>query len=322
MARKPTPAPANKEVPVNEAVIQQDMDAANKLALATIERNDRVAKLAAQLNYSGSTEPAVLENSAQDAIKRIGMGIFELGAYLLLLRESSAPGEFLPALERLGLEARVAQQYMQVTRRFSHANSNSRLADLGKTKLLEMLVLDDEQLFELTELGQTGELALDDVATMSVKQLRQVVRTLRKESEATETVLRKKDERINRLLRDRQHFESAPASEQLAELQRAAIKVANEASGTVNGALRKAVIALQNMGEERDGQTPFIAGLVAQVQAALSNLRAEFDLPDTSTAQSALQAEGQRVLREGLAAARAQRARAEANDQAADPTSR
>ena len=48
-----------------------------------------------------STDPAVLENSAQDALRRIGMAVFELGGYLLLLKEACPHGQFLPALERL-----------------------------------------------------------------------------------------------------------------------------------------------------------------------------------------------------------------------------
>ena len=38
---------------------------------------------------------------------------------------------------------------MQVTKRFANASSRTHLESLGKTKLLEMLVLDDEQIDEL-----------------------------------------------------------------------------------------------------------------------------------------------------------------------------
>lgn len=79
MANKPTPAPKSKEVAVEMAVIDQTMAAANQLAVATLEQNERVNALALLLNYQGSTDPAVLENSAKDAIRRIGMAVFELG---------------------------------------------------------------------------------------------------------------------------------------------------------------------------------------------------------------------------------------------------
>ena len=176
MARKETPAPISKEVPLSEDAVRSDIAAANQLAVATLEQNERVNALAQQLNYQGSTDPAVLENSAKDAIRRIGAGIFELGGYLLMLREACPHGHFLPTLERLGMGPDAAQRYMAVSRRFANTASTRHLEGLGITKLVNLLPLDDEQLEDLTGIGQTGELALDDVARMSVKEVRAAVR--------------------------------------------------------------------------------------------------------------------------------------------------
>ena len=186
--RKPSPAAQIIDVPMNESLLAADFSAANQLALATDQQNERVHALALKIRYEGSTDPAVLENSARDAIHRIGMGIFELGGYLLLMKEACGHGHFLPALERLGLGADVAQRYMSVTKRFSNTASTRYLANVGIQKLVEMLPLDDEQLDELSGLGQTGELPLDDVATMSVKQLRAAVRKVRIEKDRLKTV--------------------------------------------------------------------------------------------------------------------------------------
>lgn len=176
MARNTTPVPVSKEAPFNEEAAQQDFAAANTLALATLEQNERVTALAKQLNYQGSTDPAVLENSAHDAIRRIGMAIFELGGYLLMLKEACGHGKFLPALERLGIGPDSAQRYMAVSRRFANTASGRYLEAAGIKKMVELLPLDNEQLEDLTGLGQTGELSLDDVARMSVKELRAAVR--------------------------------------------------------------------------------------------------------------------------------------------------
>ena len=176
MARKETPAPISKEVPLSEDAVRSSIAAANQRAVAILEQNERVSALALQLNYQGSTDPAVLENSAHDAIRRIGMAIFELGGYLLMLKEACEHGKFLPALERLGMDVDAAQRYMAVSRRFANTASTRHLEGLGITKLVNLLPLDDEQLEDLTGIGQTGELALDDVARMSVKELRAAVR--------------------------------------------------------------------------------------------------------------------------------------------------
>ena len=162
---------------------EQEAGARQAMALAVREQDGRVAGLARQLRYQGSTDPATLENSARETIRRIGAAIFELGGYLLLLKEACPHGQFLPALERLGIGVEASRRYMAVTKRFANSLSTRNLEAAGVTKLVELLPLDDEQLEELTELGQTGELSLDDVATMSVKQMRAAVRQLRQDND-------------------------------------------------------------------------------------------------------------------------------------------
>lgn len=292
--------------------LEADTAAANQLALAQLEQNKRVTALAQQLSYQGSTDPAVLENSARDAIKRIGMGIFELGAYLLLLKESCERGHFLPALERLGISAAAGQRYMQVTRRFSNAATSRHLEGVGMSKLVELLPLDDEQLDDLTELGQTGELALDDVATMSVKQLRAAVREAKAEKEADAALLEKKNARIDKLERDVRRINKLPADDQLALLKKEATVLATEAETAVLGGLRQALIALANHGEARGEHHVFMAGLVGQVQAQLDAVREEFNLPDISAAEAdeaSMDEDALRILEQRNLAADAQQGR-------------
>lgn len=279
MARNTTPAPQSKEPLHNESAIAQEVAAANQLAVQQQQQDARVTALAKRLNYQGSTDVAVLENSARDAIRRMGMTVFELGAYLLLLREVSVHGKFLPTLERLGLAPRAAQQYMSVARRFASKKSIAHLESAGIAKLVELVALDDEQIEQLTELGQTGELALDDVATMSVKQLRAAVRELRSEEEASKALLEKKNARIDQLSR---RIQKLTPDETLNELQREATGLMNDAIGCIRGNLRQAIIAVRNHGDE--DHTPFLAGLLGQVQADLVALRDEFGLPDVSNA--------------------------------------
>lgn len=176
MARNTAPAPATKEVPFNNDAVQEDIAAANALALASLAQNERVTTLAQQLGYQGSTDLGALENSARDATEYLGKSIYALGTCLLLLKEGAPRGQFLPTLERLGISADSAQRYMAMARRFANTATSRHLEKLGFSKMTELLPLDDEQIEELAGLGQTGELALDDVATMSVKQLRAAVR--------------------------------------------------------------------------------------------------------------------------------------------------
>ena len=175
------------------------VDAANQLAVIESQRDAKVKALATTMHYTGPTHPDALEAIAIEAQRHIHAGLFALGTSLILLRERCEHGEFMARLDRIGVEPRVAQKSMQIARKFSNAPMSAHLEQLGKSKLLELLVLDDEQIEELTTDGQTGELALDDLATMSVKELRNTVRSLRGDLDAKDAVLDKQQKKLTSL---------------------------------------------------------------------------------------------------------------------------
>lgn len=272
-------------------------------ALAVTQQNQRVAALALQLNYNGSTDPAVLENSAKDAIRRIGAGIFELGGYLLMLREACQHGHFLPALERLGIGPDAAQRYMAVSRRFANAATSRHFEGLGMSKLVELLPLDDEQLEDLTELGQTGELALDDLGGLSVKELRVAVRKARAEAEKHKARADRQEAVNNELHEEVRLIKHLPASEELKRTQRESADIQAEVLGLIQGNLRRALIALNNC--EAD-QTLFMAGMVGQLGAEIAALRDEFSLPEVGgTPEWEKWAKAQEAATDGNAQAKA-----------------
>lgn len=282
--RTATPATASKEAPFIEEAARSEIAAANQLAVAKLEQNERVSALALQLNYQGSTDPGALENSAKDAIRRIGMAIFELGAYLLLLREACGYGEWEPALARLELSRPAASKYMTITRRFANRSISNGLEKIGFTKAAELLPLDDTQVDELMGEGETGELALDDVATMSVKQLRAAVYKERAEAAKQKSQVERLTAVNTELHEEARLVKRLPADAALAKLKKEAASIADDAEGAILGGLRQALIALNNHGEERGQHNVYMSGLVGQVQAQLNALRQEFNLPDVSNA--------------------------------------
>ena len=284
MARNPTPAPASKEAPFIEEAARSEIAAANQLAVATLEQNERVRALAKQLNYQGSTDPGALENSARDAAEYLGKSIYMLGSCLILLKEASDHGSFLAALERLNTTPRSAQRYMAMAQRFANTTMSSHLEKLGYSKMAELLPLDDEQAGELAELGQTGELALDDVARMSVKELRAAVRKERAEATKQKSQVERLTAVNTELHEEARLVKRLPANEALAKLKKEAASIAADAEGAILGGLRQALIAINNHGEERGQHNVYMSGLVGQVQAQLNALRQEFNLPDVSNA--------------------------------------
>ena len=279
MARKSTPAPTIQESKLNEAVLKQDTAALNQLAVLEIEQNQNVTALAQKLGYMGSTDMGALENSARDAKEYLGKSIYMLGSCLLLLKEGSKHGQFLPVLNGLGIDVDTAQRYMAMTRRFANTAMSRHLEKLGFSKMAELLPLDDDQIDRLVDWGQTGELALDKVATMSVKELRAAVREAKADKEASEKLLADKNAKIDKLSR---RIAKATPDDVLLELQKEATVLMNDALGCIRGQLRQAFIALKNHTDA--DHTLFMAGLAGQVQADLTALRQEFHLPDISTA--------------------------------------
>lgn len=201
MARKPakTENESTAIAEIDAPGLTAAADAATQLAVIDHERTEKVRALATTLHYTGPIHPDALEAVAIEAQRHIHAGLFALGTSLILLRESCEHGDFLDRLDRIGVEPRVAQRSMQLARKFSNAPMSAHLENLGKSKLLELIVLDDEQIEELTATGQTGELALDDLATMSVKDLRNTIRSLRGDVEAKDAVLAKTNEKLTKL---------------------------------------------------------------------------------------------------------------------------
>lgn len=201
MARKPakTENESTAIAEIDAPGLTAAAEAATQLAVIDHERTEKVRALATTLHYTGPIHPDALEAVAIEAQRHIHAGLFALGTSLILLRESCEHGDFLDRLDRIGVEPRVAQKSMQLARKFSNAPMSAHLENLGKSKLLELIVLDDEQIEELTATGQTGELALDDLATMSVKDLRNTIRSLRGDVEAKDAVLAKTNEKLTKL---------------------------------------------------------------------------------------------------------------------------
>lgn len=190
--RTATPTPASKEVPINELVVAQDMAAANQLALITRETDTRVRAVAQQLGYhlpADATDPDLIQRDIAANMRRSVEACLQVGIGLEVLRAACEHGQFLARLDVLGIEVTVAKRFRMAARKFSKGATSHLLKAAGsQSKLLEMIILDDEQIEELELTGQTGELTLDDVATMSVKELRAAVRKERTVRERQEAV--------------------------------------------------------------------------------------------------------------------------------------
>lgn len=298
MARKPTTEVVDvTDAKINHEAVSGAMDAMRTQELALIEADKqtavRVRAVADKLGYSlpaDATDPDLIQRDIAANMRRSVEAVLEVGRGLRVLKEACQHGQFMARLDVLGIEARVAQRFMASATKFSNAASTPLLKAVGnQTKLFEMLVLDDDQVEELALTGQTGELRLDDVATMSVKELRSAVRDLRAEREADEQVRGDLRKKIDKLERDRKRIKAEEPDAALTELTKEAQGHATDALGLIRGQVRASLQALAQHHITHGGEpvTVAMAGMVGQLQAELNALRDEFNLPDLSTAEEA-----------------------------------
>ena len=144
--------------------------------------------------------------------------LIELGKQLILLKHHEPHGQFLAALEALGMAARSAQYAISAAQRFSNTPT---LAYLGSSKMKALSVLDDDSIQKL-EAGEVvaGLGTLDEVDRMTMKELRAALREEKKkrkeERDAQEAAISQKEKKLNELEMELRYREP-PTKEQLAQ---------------------------------------------------------------------------------------------------------
>jgi len=130
--------------------------------------------------------------------------LIEIGRMLIIIREREPQGTFHTALEQIGFGVRFAQRAMQTAAKLHNL---PRVQNLGVSKALELISEDDDTLEALESGGTLAGLTLDELDSMTVRELKATLRAERAERKdekaADEEIIRAKDERINKLTRDK-----------------------------------------------------------------------------------------------------------------------
>lgn len=141
--------------------------------------------------------------------------MLELGKRLIQIKENEPHGEFVEIVEqRLGIPSRTAQRFMAASVKFiAPAAKAPALALLGKTKLFELLDETDEAIEALADGGTLAGLDLDDMQTMTSRELRAALVEDRKKLAAKDKLIAKKDEKLNQLAEEAEARRAAPLPE-------------------------------------------------------------------------------------------------------------
>mgnify|MGYP000443950213 CR=1 FL=1 len=177
-----------------------------------------VAGLATQLGYEGDLTVGSLEDGIRLYQRRTIEDLFELGKRLLLLKEQCQHGEFQNRVELLGFDPSLARRLMTATLKFAKQETSPVLKTVKtQSKLLELIVLDDEEIKVISEGGSIGDISLDTIETMSVRELKKALRDAKSDIEAKEQVIKTKDQEKNKILEENTRLKSPAQIKERAE---------------------------------------------------------------------------------------------------------
>jgi len=279
MANKPTPAATAIVLPLNEAAIAEDQQAANQLAVLHDQDCENTRALAKQLSYTGPLDPDALEQICFGQALAVERITFEFGASLLLLRESCLHGNWEERMKRIGIEPRTARKYMQVALKFSNRPTSADLLMLGKSKLLELVVLDDSEVTAFANGETVRGIRFDDAERLSVKELRAALKEAEAERKAAEQVAADSAAKNLRLEQKLKRIQNAAPEKAISETLAECTKRAHETLGYIRGDLRLGFTALAAL--EDSGNTSHrgvMAGWLADMRRELDILAGDFFL--------------------------------------------
>jgi hypothetical protein len=172
--------------------------------------------------------------------------MLELGKRLILIKENEPHGDFvLVVTGQLGIEERSARRMMTAAVKYlSPALSSKRttLSVLGKSKLFDLMTEDDDALEVLAEGGTLAGHTLDEIESMSARELKAALRESREDAAAKDKLIEHKDKKINSLVADKKFKPSAESAARNAAEQ-ALLEQLQEATGRAEAAF----IALCNV---------------------------------------------------------------------------
>lgn len=126
----------------------------------------------------GTSRLDLIEEQCRTLAQATASALLALGLRLIFLREVVDHGEWLPLLERIGINRAVAARTMRAAIRFHGLPHQERLlqAAKSKTKLLELMTLDDDELARLSQGEAVRGVSLTTLPQITVSTLRSTLK--------------------------------------------------------------------------------------------------------------------------------------------------
>ncbi|EBS0894940.1 DUF3102 domain-containing protein [Salmonella enterica subsp. enterica serovar Abaetetuba] len=212
--------------------------------------------------------------------------MLEAGKRLVILKENEPYGEFQSiAKNELGLDDRIARKMAQAAIKFLSPQLEEKrktFSDLGRSKLYELMLEDDEELIELAEGGTIADLTLDDIDRMSVRELRKALRESKEDLAASRKLNAEKSQEINELKET--HFKSIDPDEAINRVISDFTERHEAVLRTFIGALPDFFQRLEDDYNNRGiSHMGLMAGLLHDIEREIASVRAQFDIPELNT---------------------------------------
>jgi hypothetical protein len=176
-----------------------DTDAVSNAGHALALQGAKAQALMQAYNVT-SANPDALEMEIRGFQQTAVESLFAIGARLIVMKALCAHGEWAERLERINMAGSSARRIIQATLKFADPTKpRDKLAQLGRGKMIELLMLDDEQLDTLEDGGDVLELDLDEVSRMSTSELRKALRETRAKVDAKDKLLERRNKDVDKL---------------------------------------------------------------------------------------------------------------------------
>ena len=201
--------------------LSDDAKAMDLVSLKEKEKNLTIAEIDKTYLEDGEVyNLKIVMDKARFYQNQAANALIDLGKQIILLKAHEPHGQFLAALEDLGMAERSARYAMAAAQKFSNRQST---AVLGNEKIRALTVLDDDSIKTLEDGGELAGIGtLDDIEKMTVKELKSALRAekqkRKEEREAQEAAISQKEQKLNELEMELRYREP-PTKEQLAQAE-------------------------------------------------------------------------------------------------------
>jgi len=281
MARTSTKTKALDSTSIDSTVVKTIEKTANEAAAHSTQI---MAAFGEGLPYDQSR----IVHEARFYMSTSAEAMLEAGKRLVILKEHEPHGEFVQILEnQLGMESRIAQKMMQASIKFLNPRLESKaksISHLGKTKLYDLMLLDDESIESLADGGTVAGIDLDDIERMSSRELRMALREQREQIAAKDKVIADKNKKIDKTSEQLKRLKKLPPDEDAAQYRKEASEFADEVERLIRVQLADSFTNVQVHGEETAiDETDYLVSRLQLLDKALTELYGRLGIERNAT---------------------------------------